>query len=112
MYEAAAADDGTRVLVDRLWPRGVRKEQAAWSVWLKDVAPTSKLRQWFGHDPGRWKEFNRRYRGELARNDAAIAPLLELARLGRVTLLYGAHDSEHNQAVVLAAYLREHLRRS
>jgi uncharacterized protein YeaO (DUF488 family) len=70
------------------------------------------LRQWFGHDPGRWEEFKRRYRGELARNDAAIAPLLQLARLGRVTLLYGAHDSEHNQAVVLAAYLREHLRRS
>jgi uncharacterized protein YeaO (DUF488 family) len=90
----------------------MRKEQAAWSQWLKDVAPTSKLRQWFGHDPERWEEFKRRYRGELTRNDAAVEPLLELARRGRITLLYGAHDAAHNQAVVLAEYLRERLRRS
>jgi uncharacterized protein YeaO (DUF488 family) len=109
VYDPAAEDDGARVLVDRLWPRGMRKERAALTLWLKDVAPSPELREWFDHDPARWVEFDHRYRAELAGNGAAVARLGDLLRLGPVTLLYAAHDSAHNQALVLAAYLREHL---
>jgi uncharacterized protein YeaO (DUF488 family) len=108
VYDPASDDDGERVLVDRLWPRGLRKEEAAWSLWLKDVAPTPELRTWFGHDPARFAEFAHRYRAELAANEGAVEPLDKLLRHGRVTLLYAAHDAEHNHALVLAEYLRDH----
>ncbi len=100
-YDPPSKDDGTRVLVDRLWPRGVRKADAAIDEWLKDVAPSHELRRWFGHDPERWAEFRRRYKAELKRNAAAIEALRALARRGRLTLVYSAHDAAHNQAVVL-----------
>lgn len=112
IYDPPAKTDGTRILVDRIWPRGMRKEQAALAHWLKDVAPSTALRQWFGHDPARWSEFSRRYRRELTRNEAAVARLCGMAKDGPVTLLYGAHDVEHNNAAVLAAYLGEILRGS
>jgi uncharacterized protein YeaO (DUF488 family) len=104
VYEPRAADDGARILVDRLWPRGLSKDKAHVDEWLKDVAPTAALRKWFGHDPKRWDAFRRRYLDELAGNPAT-ARLRELADKGHVTLLYGAHDTEHNQAVVLQEYL-------
>jgi uncharacterized protein YeaO (DUF488 family) len=105
VYDPPHASDGTRVLVDRLWPRGLRKEDAALTCWVKDIAPTRELRQWFGHDPGRYDEFARRYRAELAGNEAAVAQLEGLLRHGPVTLLYAAHDERHNHALVLADYL-------
>jgi len=108
IYDAAADDDGARVLVDRLWPRGIRKEAAALTLWLKEIAPSNELRRWFGHDPVRWVEFSRRYRAELKGNDIEVARLSEILKQRRVTLLYGAHDTAHNQAVVLAAYMRDH----
>ena len=104
-YEAASDSDGTRVLVDRLWPRGVTKAKARIDVWLKDVAPSTQLRKWFGHDPGKWTEFQQRYRAEL-KGSEALAELRKLAREGHVTLVYGAKDEEHNDAVVLAKLLR------
>lgn len=110
IYEPPQASDGARVLVDRLWPRGVRKAEAALELWLKDVAPSPALRRWFGHDPARWEEFERRYRAELAARADAIEPLRELARAGPLTLLYGARDDLHNHAVVLLEYLKEHLK--
>lgn len=100
-YEPAAAGDGARVLVDRLWPRGVRKEDAALHSWAKDLAPSDVLRRWFGHDPSRWDEFRRRYRSELAEKRDAVAVLRSLARQGTLTLVYGARDTEHNEAIVL-----------
>ncbi len=104
-YEAASPDDGRRVLVDRLWPRGVNKEKAAVDLWLKEVAPSTALRQWFGHDPKRWDEFRRRYRAELDPNDEAVEQLRDVIRKGRTTLVYGARDEAHNDAVVRADYL-------
>lgn len=112
VYDPPDKDDATRVLVDRLWPRGLRKERAAVTLWLKEIAPSAKLRKWFGHDPARWTEFSRRYRAELAQNEEAVAHLAALSAHGRVTLLYGAHDTEHNHARVLAAYLRDHRKSS
>jgi uncharacterized protein YeaO (DUF488 family) len=106
VYERPAADDGTRVLVDRVWPRGIKKDEAELELWLKDVAPSTELRRWFGHEPERWPEFQRRYRAELERNSDAVSKLRELAKHGRLTLVYGARDTEHNQAVVLADYLK------
>jgi uncharacterized protein YeaO (DUF488 family) len=104
-YEAPADSDGTRVLVDRLWPRGVSKAKARIDVWLKEVAPSTQLRKWFGHDPEKWPEFQQRYRAEL-KGSAALAELRKLVRQGHVTLVYGAKDEEHNDAVVLAKLLR------
>jgi len=112
IYDPPDVADGARVLVDRLWPRGIRKETAALTLWLKDIAPSPELRQWFGHDPARWAEFARRYRSELAANPAALARLGELARTGRVTLLYGARDAAHNHALVVADALRDYLETS
>lgn len=109
IYEPPQDSDGARVLVDRLWPRGLRKEAAALTSWHKDVAPSPTLRRWFGHDPARWQVFRARYRAELDANADALVPLRELARAGPLTLLYGARDGVHNHAVVLADYLREHL---
>jgi uncharacterized protein YeaO (DUF488 family) len=103
-YEPASAADGTRVLVDRLWPRGLKKADAQLALWLKDIAPSPKLRIWFGHEPARFAEFARRYRAELAKNPAVV----ELRKLGKgklVTLLYAARDPEVNHAVVLKSYL-------
>ncbi|MGA7488546.1 MAG: DUF488 domain-containing protein [Xanthobacteraceae bacterium] len=105
VYEPAARSDGTRVLVDRLWPRGLRKEAAAIDHWLKDLAPSTALRQWFGHDVERWAEFRQRYRAEIAEHPEALAALESLARKGPVTLLFGAHDELHNNAVVLRELL-------
>ncbi|WP_192183597.1 DUF488 domain-containing protein [Mesorhizobium amorphae] len=106
IYEAPAKADGQRVLVDRIWPRGVAKKDAALALWLKEIAPSDELRKWFGHEPERWAEFRKRYRAELDGNEEAVAQLLDLLRKGKVTLLYGAHDEAHNNAVALAEYLR------
>jgi uncharacterized protein YeaO (DUF488 family) len=105
VYEPAAAEDGLRVLVDRLWPRGLAKEKAAVDHWLKEAAPSTALRQWFGHDPARWPEFRERYRAELRENPTALAALRRLCRGQTVTLLYAASDPEHNNAVVLKTQL-------
>ena len=106
IYDPPSADDGQRILVDRIWPRGVSKQAAALTLWLKEVAPSTELRQWFGHDPARWQAFRQRYAAELDRNPDAVARLRELVKAGRVTLLYAAQDREHNQAVALAEHLR------
>jgi uncharacterized protein YeaO (DUF488 family) len=108
-YEAPGPDDGYRILVDRLWPRGRTKEELRLGAWLKEIAPSAELRRWFGHDPERWPEFQRRYRRELAANSAALAPLLEAVRAGTVTLVYSARDELHNDAVVLRELLAEWL---
>ena len=104
VYDEKSADDGFRLLVDRVWPRGIAK--AAIDLWFKDAAPSAELRRWFNHDPAKWTEFQRRYRAELADNEAALATLRQLVKSHRkVTLLYGAKDTAHNQAVVLADLL-------
>jgi uncharacterized protein YeaO (DUF488 family) len=102
-YEEADANDGTRVLVDRLWPRGLSKERARVDAWLKEVAPSDELRRWFGHDPDKFAEFRKRYEAELASESGkeAMTRLRELVKRGHVTLLYAARDMEHNNAVVL-----------
>lgn len=107
IYEPAAKSDGARILVDRVWPRGITKEDAALTLWLKEIAPSTALRKWFGHDPARWADFQRRYRTELDANSEAVERLDACLRSGTVTLLYGARDTEHNQAVALATYLRD-----
>ena len=107
-YEPAAADDGTRVLIDRLWPRGVSKDHAALDLWLKDLAPSTELRKWFGHDPALWTEFQQRYADEVREHPEAFKQLCDLARKGLVTLVYSAHDEEHNDAVVLRSLLLGH----
>ncbi|MEZ4411369.1 MAG: DUF488 family protein [Gemmatimonadales bacterium] len=104
-YEPTVSDGSRTILVDRLWPRGVRKSALKLDAWLKDVAPSTELRQRFGHDPEKWPEFRRRYTRELEHNPIALTPLLVAAAAGDVTLLYSAHDAEHNQAVVLKEFL-------
>ena len=111
VYDPPTADDGRRILVDRLWPRGISKAEAAIELWAKDVAPSTELRRWFGHDPARWQEFTRRYREELKARPESWRPLLEAAATGPLTLIYGAQDTEHNQAVVLREFLEERLAR-
>jgi uncharacterized protein YeaO (DUF488 family) len=100
-YERPASNDGVRVLVDRLWPRGVRKADAAIDHWMKEVAPSTTLRRWFGHEPARWEEFRRRYKGELKEHQKQLNELRGLARHGGITLVYAARDQAHNEAVVL-----------
>ena len=100
-YDAAEAADGTRILVDRLWPRGVSKQEAALDDWMKDIAPSTELRQWFGHEPSRWAEFQRRYKAELRGHAAELERLRGIAAKGALTLVYGARDEVHNDAVVL-----------
>ncbi len=100
-YEAPAAEDGTRILVNRLWPRGVSKKDAALSLWMKEIAPSAELRKWFGHDPDRWNEFRRRYTSEIIRNSHLFDQLRSLALEGPITLIYSAHDEFHNGAIVL-----------
>ncbi|HLX99475.1 MAG TPA: DUF488 domain-containing protein [Roseiarcus sp.] len=105
IYDPPDAKDGARVLVDRLWPRGMSKERARLKLWLKEIAPSSDLRRWFGHDPARFAEFARRYRVELGANTDALSRMDNLLKAGRATLLYAAHDEQHNEARVLADYL-------
>lgn len=109
VYESMGNDDGKKFLVERLWPRGVKKAALANAIWLKDVAPSTELRKWFGHDPKKWEEFQRRYRVELKEHQAVLGSILEAARRGTVTLLYSSHDTEHNNAVVLRDYLQRKL---
>ena len=104
-YDSASKDDGIRFLVERLWPRGLKKTALRLDAWLKDVAPSTELRQWFSHDPAKWAEFQRRYFAELNAKPKAIEPILEADRRGYVTLVYSSHDAEHNNAVALRAYL-------
>jgi len=101
VYEEPEAADGTRILVDRLWPRGVKKEAAAIDFWAKELAPTSNLRKWFRHDPNRWAEFKRRYTAELRENAEGLDEFRTLARRGPITLIYAARDQEHNEAVII-----------
>ncbi len=101
VYERPEKEDGTRILVDRLWPRGLTKEKAKVDLWLKEIAPSTELRKWFGHDPGKWEEFKKRYLGELKSNDEPVSVLKEQMKKGAITLVYGARDEEHNEAVVI-----------
>jgi len=109
-YEQSSKDDGERFLVERLWPRGVKKENLRVEAWLKDVAPSSELRQWFEHDPAKWDEFRRRYFRELEKHSEAWQPLLARASRGRVTLVYSAHDTEHNTAIALKEFLEHKIK--
>ncbi len=108
-YDESAAEDGCRVLVDRLWPRGVSKEYAALDRWMREVAPSDELRTWFDHDPEKWVEFRRRYEDELDAREDDLVFLRQKAEAGTLTLVYGARDTEHNQAVVLAERLERTL---
>jgi uncharacterized protein YeaO (DUF488 family) len=109
VYEPAAPDDGYRVLIDRLWPRGVSRARAELDAWEKDLSPSAELRQWFGHAPERFEEFRRRYIDELRNQRPGLAALRRMARAGTLTLVYSAHDSQHNDAVVLVEVLRRGL---
>lgn len=100
-YEQPESEDGVRLLVDRLWPRGVKKEEAAIDEWMKELAPSTELRKWFGHDPDRWEEFRERYAKEVNEHPDQLKQLRALARKGAITLVYSAHDEEHNNAVAL-----------
>jgi uncharacterized protein YeaO (DUF488 family) len=104
-YETPDREDGMRILVDRLWPRGLTKEKARVDLWLKDVAPSTELRKWFAHDPAKWAEFRSRYLEELKKNKEQLSLLRQEAAKGAVTLIYGAKDQEHNEAVVLQKLL-------
>jgi uncharacterized protein YeaO (DUF488 family) len=105
-YEPPRRGDGYRVLVDRVWPRGVSKDELELDEWRKEIAPSTRLRKWFGHDPERWTGFQERYFAELEEKQDSVRDLVKRAHQGRITLVYGARDSEHNQAVALGAYLR------
>jgi uncharacterized protein YeaO (DUF488 family) len=104
-YEQPDEDDGVRILVDRLWPRGLTKEKAAVDLWLKEIAPSTELRKWFGHDPDKWKRFRGRYETEIRHKEDLIKVLKDKAKGGIVTLLYGARDQKHNEALVLKQFL-------
>jgi len=108
VYAAPDAQDGTRVLVERLWPRGLDKQHARVDEWLKEIAPSTELRQWFAHDTAKWTEFQTRYKAELAEKTALIAQLNQMARKGVVTLVFAAKDEQHNSAIVLKRYLEQH----
>jgi uncharacterized protein YeaO (DUF488 family) len=105
VYESPSPEDGLRILVDRLWPRGLTKERAAVDLWVKDVAPSTELRKWFGHDPDKWKQFQIRYKKELRENKEALKVLKQKIKGHIVTLVYGARDEEHNEALVLKQIL-------
>ena len=105
-YEADSTTDGRRVLVERLWPRGISKERLKLDAWIKDVAPTTELRKWFGHDPGKWREFRTRYFRELDSRPESWRSIVSLARRGTVTFVYSSHDEKHNNAVALRDYLK------
>ena len=106
VYEEPSDTDGKRILVDRLWPRGMTKEKAAIDVWLKDIAPSTTLRKWFAHDPKRWNEFKKKYFKELNENNEQLSVLKEYLKKGKITLVYGAKDEEHNEAQVLLEILQ------
>jgi uncharacterized protein YeaO (DUF488 family) len=106
VYDEPDKTDGTRILVDRLWPRGLTKAKADVDLWLKDIAPTTELRKWYGHDPEKWTEFKKRYREELKKNPQPVALLKREVEEGPVTLVYGARDEEHNEALVLQKLLK------
>ncbi|HLK47694.1 MAG TPA: DUF488 domain-containing protein [Bryobacteraceae bacterium] len=108
VYEKAAPEDGVRFLVEKLWPRGIKKTDLRLDGWLKDVAPSDALRRWFAHDAKKWAEFRRRYFAELEKHPEAWGPLRSAAQRGRVTLVYSSHDAEHNNAVALREYLESH----
>jgi uncharacterized protein YeaO (DUF488 family) len=110
VYDLYAKEDGRRFLVERLWPRGMKKEALQMDAWCKNLAPSGDLRRWFSHDPAKWKEFQRRYWAELVNNPAALQPLFNAARQGDITLLYSAHDKVHNSALALKSYLEERLK--
>ena len=110
VYDPASAEDGQRFLVDRLWPRGMKKDALKIEAWYKDVAPSNELRHWYGHDPDKWCEFNERYFAELDRQPLAWHPLLEAARKGNITLLFSTKELERNNAVTLHAYLEKQLK--
>lgn len=107
VYETPSPDDGKRILIDRLWPRGLTKEKAKIDLWLKDIAPGTELREWFGHDPEKWPEFQKRYKQELKANESLVVQLREELKSGPTTLVFGAKDEVHNDAVVLKAYLEK-----
>lgn len=109
VYDPPASTDGKRYLVDRLWPRGLKRENIELEGWMKEIAPSTGLRKWFGHDPALWDEFRSRYFEELENNKASLKPLIEAARHGTVTLVYGARDTAHNDAVVIKEYLEKHV---
>ncbi len=111
VYDPPDPDDGHRFLVERLWPRGIKKEALQMEGWLKDIAPSGALRRWFGHDPGKWNEFRRRYAAELDTKPEAWGPVLAMVRRDRVTLLYSARDTKHNSAIALHDYLRRKLQK-
>lgn len=107
VYEQRGKEDGYRILIDRLWPRGISKEKAGVDLWLKEIAPSTELRKWYGHDPKKWDEFNKRYREELADNNERLKQITDLEKEhGTVTLLFAASDEEHSQAAVLIDLLR------
>ena len=112
VYEKPDRADGERILVDRLWPRGVNKQEAKIDLWMKEIAPSTELRKWFGHDPAKWKDFQNRYRTELSHNLDLIEELKRKASEGAVTLVYAARDLEHNDAVVLKEFLEAPARRA
>jgi uncharacterized protein YeaO (DUF488 family) len=105
VYEKPDKEDGFRILVDRLWPRGLTKEKASVDLWLKEIAPSAELRKWFGHDPAKWKNFRARYETEIRHNTNLFTVLQQKAREGTITLLYGARDTKHNEALVLKQLL-------
>jgi uncharacterized protein YeaO (DUF488 family) len=107
-YDPLVKQDGNRILVDRLWPRGLRRDAAVLTSWFKNIAPSTELRKWFRHDPELWADFNRRYREELDANPVAVAELAKLLSSGPSTLLYAARDEQHNHAIVLANYMAKH----
>lgn len=109
IHDGVGDDDGHRALVERLWPRGISKSVAALDSWQKELAPSPELRRWYGHEPSRWPEFQRRYREELAEREEALQDLLEIARAGRLTLLFSSHESRNNSATVLREVLLERL---
>lgn len=109
VYESRGEGEGKTFLVERLWPRGVKKTTLADAVWAKDVAPSTELRKWFSHDPKKWVEFQHRYQAEIKEHKVALEPILQAAQRGTVTLLYSSHDTEHNNAVVLRDYLERKL---
>jgi len=107
VYEEPSKEDGKRILIDRLWPRGLTKEKAKIDLWLKNIAPSTELRKWFGHDPAKWQEFKKRYLVEIKKNIQVLSELEGELKKGQVTLVYGAKDEEHNDAVVLKEYLEK-----
>lgn len=107
VYDAPARADGKRLLIERLWPRGIKKENLKIDGWIKEVGPSTELRKWFSHDPAKWDRFRERYFRELERNPSVWQPVLEASKAGTVTLIYSSHDTEHNNAVALAEYLKK-----